>query len=223
MMCLDYFPPYPATETTMREARAGRRVGGPLQATLRCPGVLQQLWGISQGGVYPDLRDRGITDLLEIGLRRVRVWGPRYGRAQGPAPRGPRAGRALLPNKPRYLMGMGYIEDILRPSTAAWTSSTASSRRETPGMDPFSPAGGVSIKNVKYAEDERPLDEACSCYTCRNFSRAYLRHLSNAARSPPPSSTPSITSTFILTYSGESGNLFNPTRSPAEKEYNIRL
>jgi len=86
---------------------------------------------------------------------------------------------ALLPkDRPRYLMGMGYLADVLEavergvdlfdcvlPTRNARTGSL------------FTSGGTVVIKNRKYARDERPLDEACGCYTCRNFSRAYLRHL----------------------------------------------
>jgi queuine tRNA-ribosyltransferase len=75
-------------------------------------------------------------------------------------------------------MGMGYIEDILEAVDRGvdifdCVLPTRNARNGTL----FTSRGRVSIKNVKYAEDRRPLDEACSCYTCRNFSRAYLRHL----------------------------------------------
>jgi queuine tRNA-ribosyltransferase len=88
-------------------------------------------------------------------------------------------GNALLPrDKPRYLMGMGYIEDVLEAVARGvdlfdCVLPTRNARNGTL----FTSHGRVAIKNLKYARDPRPLDEACSCYTCRNFSRAYLRHL----------------------------------------------
>jgi queuine tRNA-ribosyltransferase len=86
---------------------------------------------------------------------------------------------SLLPReKPRYLMGMGYIEDIFAAVERGidlfdCVLPTRNARNGTL----FTSRGRVVIKNVKYARDQRPLDENCSCYACRNFSRAYLRHL----------------------------------------------
>ncbi len=89
-------------------------------------------------------------------------------------------GHGLLPRPtgPATSWAWATSRTSSRPSPAAWTSSTASCRPATPATARSSRAAGrVAIKNVKYARDARPLDEACACYTCRNFSRAYLRHL----------------------------------------------
>jgi queuine tRNA-ribosyltransferase len=86
---------------------------------------------------------------------------------------------SLLPKeKPRYLMGIGYISDILEAVERGidlfdCVLPTRNARNGTL----FTGKGKIVIKNVKYAQDKRPLDEECSCYTCQNFSRAYLRHL----------------------------------------------
>jgi queuine tRNA-ribosyltransferase len=86
---------------------------------------------------------------------------------------------SLLPKeKPRYLMGIGYINDILEAVERGidlfdCVLPTRNARNGTL----FTSKGKIVIKNVKYAQDKRPLDEECSCYTCQNFSRAYLRHL----------------------------------------------
>ena len=86
---------------------------------------------------------------------------------------------ALVPaDKPRYLMGMGYIEDILEAVAKGvdlfdCVLPTRNARNGTL----FTKGGKLVIKNKKYACDQRPLDEGCGCYTCRHFSRAYLRHL----------------------------------------------
>jgi queuine tRNA-ribosyltransferase len=88
-------------------------------------------------------------------------------------------GNGLLPrDRPRYLMGMGYVEDIVEAVARGvdlfdCVLPTRNARNGTL----FTSRGRVAIKNRKYARDGRPLDEACSCYTCRHFSRAYLRHL----------------------------------------------
>ena len=89
------------------------------------------------------------------------------------------SGGALLPrDKPRYLMGMGYVEDIVAAVERGvdFFDCVLPTRNARNGTL-FTSRGRVAIKNAKYAEDPRPLDEGCSCYTCRNFSRAYLRHL----------------------------------------------
>ena len=179
-MCLDYFPPYPATETTMREAveRTGRWAARAKRRheTRESP---QQLWGISQGGVYPDLRARGIETLMEIGFDGYAYGGLGLGEPKSQLFEVLEKGDPLLPrDRPRYLMGMGYIEDIYEAVERGvdlfdCVLPTRNARNGTL----FTSRGRISIKNVKYAADPGPLDEACSCYTCRTFSRAYLRHL----------------------------------------------
>ncbi len=86
---------------------------------------------------------------------------------------------SLLPdNNPKYLMGVGYIEDILQAVELGvdifdCVIPTRNARTGTL----FTSQGRIVIKNAKYKEDSRPIDESCKCYTCLNFSRAYLRHL----------------------------------------------
>ncbi|MGZ5514911.1 MAG: tRNA-guanine transglycosylase, partial [Candidatus Aminicenantales bacterium] len=84
----------------------------------------------------------------------------------------------LPADRPRYLMGMGYMEDVVEAVARGvdFFDCVLPTRNARNGTL-FTSIGRLAIKNVKYARDERPLDEACGCYTCRNFSRAYLRHL----------------------------------------------
>ncbi|MDY0231997.1 MAG: tRNA guanosine(34) transglycosylase Tgt, partial [Candidatus Saccharicenans sp.] len=84
----------------------------------------------------------------------------------------------LPEDRPRYLMGLGYIEDILEAVERGvdFFDCVLPTRNARNGTL-FTSQGRLSIKNLKYAEDSRPLDENCQCYTCQNFSRAYLRHL----------------------------------------------
>jgi queuine tRNA-ribosyltransferase len=180
MMCLDYFPPYPATEATMREAveRTGRWAARA-KKRFDARESPQQLWGISQGGVYADLRAQGIAGLMEIGFDGYAYGGLGIGEPKARLFQVLEQGDALLPgDKPRYLMGMGYIEDIFEAvARGVDMFDCVLPTRNARNGSLFTSRGRISIKNVKYAADAGPLDEACSCYTCRNFSRAYLRHL----------------------------------------------
>lgn len=180
MMCLDYFPSYPATEDKVREAvaltgRWARRAREHFAARE----TDQHLWGICQGGVFPDLRRQSIEELVGLGFDGYAYGGLGIGEPKAQLFDVLGRGDALLPqDKPRYLMGMGYIEDILGAVERGvdlfdCVLPTRNARNGTL----FTSQGRISIKNLQYAEDTRPLDEACSCYTCRNFSRAYLRHL----------------------------------------------
>ena len=180
MMCLDYFPAYPATEATMKEAvaRTGRWAVRAKQRfnTLR---PAQQLWGISQGGIFPDLREEGMAELMAIGFDGYAYGGLGIGEPKARLFEVLEKGDALLPrDKPRYLMGMGYVEDILEAvERGVDMFDCVLPTRNARNGSLFTSRGRISIKNVKYATDQRPLDEACLCYACRNFSRAYLRHL----------------------------------------------
>jgi queuine tRNA-ribosyltransferase len=180
MMCLDYFPPYPSTEATMKEAvslttRWAARAKSHHDKT-ESP---RHLWGISQGGTFRDLREKSITEIMGLNFDGYAFGGLGLGEPKSQLVEVLESGGALLPrDKPRYLMGMGYVEDVVAAVERGvdlfdCVLPTRNARNGTL----FTSRGRVAIKNAKYAEDPRPLDEDCSCYTCRNFSRAYLRHL----------------------------------------------
>jgi queuine tRNA-ribosyltransferase len=137
------------------------------------------LFGIVQGGLYEDLRKRHAEEICALDL-------PGYalgGFAVGEAPEQMHAGVAfsapLLPkDKPRYLMGVGTPLDLVTCvghgiDMFDCVLPTRSARNSLL----FTSEGKLVIKNARYARDERPLDPKCSCYTCKTFSRAYLRHL----------------------------------------------
>jgi queuine tRNA-ribosyltransferase len=180
MMVLDYFVPYPSDRERMKEAIDLTSLwAGRAAARHREEPTSQLLWGITQGGVDWELRRRSTEDLMALDFDGYALGGLGLGEPKTQLYDILEKSDALLPRgRPRYLMGMGYPADILEavergvdlfdcvlPTRNARTGSLFTSR------------GTVVIKNRKYARDERPLDEECDCYTCRNFSRAYLRHL----------------------------------------------
>jgi queuine tRNA-ribosyltransferase len=180
LMCLDHFPSYPYTEEAMRESvRLTTAWAGRSMARFATYQSRQHLWGISQGGVFEDLRRRSIEALLALDFSGYAFGGLGIGEPKTRLLEVLEVGRALLPeDRPRYLMGMGYIEDILEAVERGvdFFDCVLPTRNARNGTL-FTSRGRVAIKNVRYARDPRPLDEACGCYTCRNFSRAYLRHL----------------------------------------------
>lgn len=180
LMCLDHFPPYPSSEETVRESvRRTTDWARRSKSRFESHGTRQHLWGISQGGVLPDLRRGSIEDLLETDFSGYAYGGLGIGEPRTRLFEVLELGDGLLPkDRPRYLMGMGYVEDILEAvSRGVDFFDCVLPTRNARNGTLFTSHGRVAIKNIKYARDEKPLDEACSCYTCRNFSRAYLRHL----------------------------------------------
>jgi queuine tRNA-ribosyltransferase len=180
LMCLDQFPSYPYSEEKMKEAvRLTTVWARRSKAQFDRYDGRQHLWGITQGGVYRDLRRRSIEDLVETGFSGYAYGGLGIGEPKTELLEILDQGNGLLPpDRPRYLMGMGYIEDILEAVERGvdFFDCVLPTRNARNGTL-FTSRGRVAIKNLKYARDPRPLDEACGCYTCRNFSRAYLRHL----------------------------------------------
>lgn len=180
MMTLDYFLPFPSPKPKMRDAVkttsdwARRSKDHFLEAE-----TPQQLWGISQGSVFWDLREQSIQDLLEIGFDGYALGGLGLGEPKSELMESLEKADSLLPkDRPRYLMGMGYVEDILEAVARGvdFFDCVLPTRNARNGTL-FTRRGKMVIKNQKYAQDFRPVDEGCGCYTCRHFSRAYLRHL----------------------------------------------
>ena len=185
-MIFDECTPYlignePATETQARES---------MQLSLRWAARSRRafdelvnpnaLFGIVQGGVYPDLRKRSADALIGIGFDGYAIGGLAVGEPERERNATLESVEPLLPpDKPRYLMGVGRPEDIVEAVRRGVDMfDCVMPTRNARNAHLFTRHGVLRIRNAKYERDTRPLDEACTCYTCRSgFSRAYLRHL----------------------------------------------
>jgi queuine tRNA-ribosyltransferase len=178
MMCLDTCIPYPAdrketlaaTELTYRWARRSR---------LAQKETGQLLFGIVQGGMYHDLRSLAVDQLLEIGFDGYALGGLSVGEPNELMMDITEHTAKLLPqDHPIYLMGVGTPEDLVESVYRGvdMFDCVMPTRNARNGML-FTSRGRVVIKNSQYSNDPRPPDERCGCYTCRNYSRAYMRHL----------------------------------------------
>jgi queuine tRNA-ribosyltransferase len=191
-MAFDECPPYgiahAAVERSMEmthrwarrslEARDQRSLEARDQRVAGCVRA-PALFGIVQGGIHHDLRRRSVEAIAELSFDGMAIGGVSVGEPKEEmldvmhftAP-------LLRPDRPRYLMGVGTPEDLLDGVALGidmfdCVMPTRNARNGTL----FTSEGKVAIKNARYAADERPLDPACSCLTCRTVSRAYLRHL----------------------------------------------
>jgi queuine tRNA-ribosyltransferase len=139
----------------------------------------QALFGIVQGGMYSDLRERSAKELVGMGFEGYAMGGLSVGENAEERERVIKETVAYLPeDKPVYLMGVGRPEDILEAVMLGvdmfdCVMPTRNARNGTL----FTSSGKLVIKNSQYVEDERPVEEGCGCYTCAHYSRAYLRHL----------------------------------------------
>ena len=166
-----------------RWARAGRdrlvrlRDEGAAGVVVTNPGQAQ--FGIIQGGIHPDLRTESVQRTVDIGFEAYAIGGlsvgeppeVMYGVVGHTAP--------LLPaDRPRYLMGTGMPDDLIEcVARGIDMFDCVLPTRNARNGQLLTSAGPLVIKNARYAEDPAPPDPGCGCYTCRHFSRAYLRHL----------------------------------------------
>ena len=180
MMCLDECPPYPATREYVsdsldmtldwaRRAKAAHKKEG------------QFLFGIIQGGVYKDLREKSLQEMAKMDFPGYAIGGVSVGEGKELINQAVDRCAPFMPeDKPRYLMGVGTPEDIwyavekgidmfdcVFPTRIARNGSIYTSE------------GQIAVRNGEYKEDFSPMDSECSCYACRNFTKAYIRHLFN--------------------------------------------
>jgi queuine tRNA-ribosyltransferase len=179
-MIFDECTPYPADEraaaTSMRLSLRWAQRSRDEFDTLKNPNAL---FGIVQGGMYEALRDESLAALEAIGFDGFAIGGLSVGEPKEDFARilahiAPR----LPQDKARYLMGVGTPEDLVfAVSQGIDMFDCVMPTRNARNGWLFTRFGDVKIKNARYKTDTRPLDEGCACYTCRNFSRAYLHHL----------------------------------------------
>lgn len=179
-MVFDDCTPYPAAESTARESmeRSLRWSARSRNAWDDEPGP-GVLFGILQGGMHEALRLASLDGLERIGFDGLAVGGLSVGE---PPEERARVLAALLPAmpaaKPRYLMGVGRPEDLVEAVAAGVDLfDCVMPTRHARNGHLFVPGGVLNIRNARHAADTGPVDPDCACYTCRNFSRAYLRHL----------------------------------------------
>jgi queuine tRNA-ribosyltransferase len=140
------------------------------------------LFGIVQGGMYEDLRGESLAALSHIGFDGYAVGGLSVGESKEEMQRIQRHIAPRLPaDKPRYVMGIGTPEDIVHGVVDGvdMFDCVLPTRNARNGWL-YTRRGNVKIRNTRHRTDAQPLDDTCTCYTCRNFSRAYLHHLQRA-------------------------------------------
>lgn len=137
------------------------------------------LFAIIQGGMYPDLRKRSAEELIQLDFPGYAIGGLSVGEPKDLMYEIGESTLALLPdNKPRYVMGVGTPADIVELVTSgADMFDCVLPTRNARNGQLFVNSGTINISNARFKTDPRPVDEKCACYTCTNYSRAYLHHL----------------------------------------------
>ena len=142
----------------------------------------QAQFGIIQGGTFPDLRRRSVEETVAIGFEAYAIGGLSVGEPIPEMYDITELTAPLLPaDRPRYLMGVGTPADLVESVARGIDMfDCVLPTRNARNGQLFTSTGRLNIKNAEYADDENPVDAKCGCYTCRSFSRAYLRHLFQA-------------------------------------------
>ncbi len=207
LMCFDECPPYPcaedharrALEITTRWAKrcqdamkkcpspwmgegegGGGRSPHPLPSPTRGEGVTPpQLWAITQGSIYPELRRQSARELVDLDFPGYAIGGLSVGEPQAAMHEMIALSTDLLPqDKPRYLMGVGTPEDLWEAVDLGIDQfDCVLPTRNGRNGQLFTSQGKLNLKNAPYREDFRPVDPACDCDLCSRYTRAYLHHL----------------------------------------------
>lgn len=178
VMIFDECTPFPAThdqaarsmELSLRWAKRSRVAHADSPAAL---------FGIIQGGMYQDLRERSLAGLEEIGFDGLAIGGLSVGEPKEEMLRVLDFLPAMMPpHKPRYLMGVGKPEDLVEGVLRGVDMfDCVMPTRNARNGHLFTAEGVIKIRNARYRMDNRPLEEACDCHACQHFSRSYLHHL----------------------------------------------
>jgi queuine tRNA-ribosyltransferase len=178
VMIFDECTAYPATldearasmERSLRWAERSKTAHGDSEAAL---------FGIVQGGMHPELRAISAAGLIDIGFDGYAIGGLSVGEPEDERLAVLDATCPKLPDdRPRYLMGVGRPEDIVAAvARGVDMFDCVLPTRNARNGHLFTRYGDIKIRNARFRMDTRPLDETCQCYTCRNYSRAYIKHL----------------------------------------------
>ncbi len=165
--CREAYPPHLVNEMPKHEIAVGENSRGNL------------LFGIVQGETYPHLREMSAKSLMEIGMEGYAIGGLAVGEPKHKMVKIIDQLNPILPqDKPRYLMGVGTPLDILYGiENGVDMFDCVLPTRNARNGTLYTSEGKINIKRKEYAEDESPLDPNCNCYTCRTFTKSYLRHL----------------------------------------------
>ncbi len=180
IMCLDHCIPY-----TSQYDKVARSVEittkWALRSIKRKMKNGQALFGIIQGGTFWELRERSITDLLKLDFDGYAIGGLCVGEEDKAREEIVKATALTLPkDRPIYLMGIGRPDEIVDAvSYGVDMFDCVLPTRNARNGTLFTWEGKINIRNARYREDQHPIEEDCSCYTCSRYSRAYLRHLFN--------------------------------------------
>ncbi len=181
MMPLDVCPPYPVSHTTAKDA-VEKTIRWLKRSKEAKKNEWQALFGIVQGSVYEDLRRESALMTVELDMDGYSIGGLSVGEPAEEMYAMTEVVTEILPeSKPRYLMGVGTPENIVESVDRGvdmfdCVMPTRNARNGTL----FTTYGRINIKAAKFKFSEEPIDKECDCYTCKNFSRGYVRHLFNA-------------------------------------------
>ena len=186
MMPLDECPPWPAEKHYVKESgdmtvRWAERAKKHLAATKPLYGHSQTLFGITQGGTYADLRTEITKKLVDLDFDGYSIGGLAVGEPAEEMYRILELLHAILPeNKPRYLMGVGTPENILNAiERGVDMFDCVIPTREARNGRVYTRNGYINLRSARFAEDFSPIDMGFDNHVCRNYSRAYIRHLLN--------------------------------------------
>jgi len=184
MMPLDECPPWPAEKEYVRESgeltiRWAERAKRRLETTAPLYGHDQALFGITQGGTYADLRTRSTKALVDMDFDGYSIGGMAVGEPAGEMYRMLELSHSLLPEeKPRYLMGVGTPENILNAiERGVDMFDCVIPTREARNGRVYTRTGHINLRSARYAADFTPIDEGFDNEVCRNYTKAYIRHL----------------------------------------------
>ncbi|NOX87993.1 MAG: tRNA guanosine(34) transglycosylase Tgt [Calditrichaeota bacterium] len=187
MMVLDECAPYPSTKEyaqkanklTLKWAKEAREIFDNFKPLYD---HRQQLFAIVQGGIYKDIREESAKALVAMDFPGYAIGGLAVGEPKETMFEITDFCTDILPeNKPRYLMGVGMPEDIiLAVERGVDMFDCVIPTRNARNGTVFTANGKMILKSGRFKDDPKPIDSDCTCYVCRNFSRAYLRHLYNA-------------------------------------------